>query len=79
MGYWLGYRIDQTFYDHAANKTDAIRTLLQVTDFKAFPKESGYPEKAPACVPEIPAINSRHTERGTGISALDNSENRHAP
>jgi len=54
MGYWLGYRIDQAFYDHAANKTDAIRAILQVTDFKKLLKESGYPAKAPACAPEKP-------------------------
>lgn len=55
MGYWLGYRIDQAFYDHAANKTDAIRDMLQVTDFKAFFKESGYSAaKAPACAPQKP-------------------------
>ncbi|MGA9853323.1 MAG: hypothetical protein WBR15_10380 [Gammaproteobacteria bacterium] len=54
MGYWLGYRIDQTFYDHAANKTDALRSLLQVTDFKALLKVSSYPQAKQPCVPEKP-------------------------
>ena len=54
MGYWLGYRISQTLYDHAADKTAALRTMLQVTDFKAFIKASGYPGNKPACAPEKP-------------------------
>jgi len=54
MGYWLGYRIAQTYYDHAADKTAALRALLQVTDFKALLKASGYPEHRPACEPEKP-------------------------
>lgn len=48
-----------------AAKPGAIRTLLQVTDFKTFLKESGYPENTPACAPEKPAT--------------DNPENRYAP
>ncbi len=54
MGYWLGYRIDQTFYDHTADKRKALRAMLQVTDFKAFLKESGYgdAQNRPACADE---------------------------
>jgi hypothetical protein len=55
MGYWLGYRIAQTYYHQATDKTAALRALLQVTDFKALLKASGWPSKAPACVPEKPA------------------------
>ncbi|MGH8161245.1 MAG: hypothetical protein ACRESR_03705 [Gammaproteobacteria bacterium] len=54
MGYWIGYRIDQTFYDHAANTESALRTMLHLTGFKAYLKASDYPEKAPACIPEKP-------------------------
>ena len=54
MGYWLGYRIAQTYYDRAADKAAALRALLQVTDFKALLKASGYPENRPACAPEKP-------------------------
>lgn len=54
MGYWMGYRIDQTYYTQAQDKTAALRAMLGVTDFKAFLKASGYPAKAPACEPEHP-------------------------
>lgn len=54
MGYWLGYRIVQSYYDHAADKTAALRAMLQVTDFKAFLKASGYPQSKTACAPEKP-------------------------
>jgi len=52
MGYWLGYRIAQAYYDHATDKTAALRTLLQVTDFKALLKTSGYPVTAVVCKQE---------------------------
>jgi uncharacterized protein YjaZ len=55
MGYWLGYRIDQAFYAQAKDKTAALRAMLQVTDFKAYLKASGYPARMTACVPEKPA------------------------
>jgi len=55
MGYWLGYRIAQTYYHNAADKHAALAALLQVTDFKKLLDASGYPAKAPACVPEKPA------------------------
>jgi hypothetical protein len=58
MGYWLGYRIDQSFYDRARDKTRAVRALLQVTDFKALLKASGYPDERRPCAPERPAISS---------------------
>ena len=55
MGYWMGYRIDQAFYHQAKDKTTALRTMLQATDFKAYLQASGYPAKAPTCVPERPS------------------------
>ncbi|MBN8736287.1 MAG: hypothetical protein J0H27_08460 [Xanthomonadales bacterium] len=54
MGYWLGYRIAQTYYDHAADKHKALTALLNVTDFQKLLDESGYPDKAPVCAPEKP-------------------------
>jgi hypothetical protein len=54
MGYWLGYRIAQTYYDNAADKHAALTALLQVTDFQKLLDESGYPAKAPKCAPEKP-------------------------
>ncbi|HEY3521716.1 MAG TPA: DUF2268 domain-containing putative Zn-dependent protease [Rhodanobacteraceae bacterium] len=54
MGYWLGYRIAQTYYHQAADKHQALTALLQVTDFHKLLAASGYPGKAPNCVPEKP-------------------------
>jgi hypothetical protein len=54
MGYWLGYRIDQSFYARAHDKTQALRALLEVTDFKALLAASGYPATKLPCVPERP-------------------------
>lgn len=54
MGYWLGYRIAQTYYGHATDKHAALAELLNVTDFQKLLDESGYPAKAPACKPEQP-------------------------
>jgi hypothetical protein len=55
MGYWLGYRIAQTYYRAAADKTAALGALLGVTDFKSLLAASHYPEHAPPCAPEHPA------------------------
>jgi hypothetical protein len=55
MGYWMGYRIDQSVYAQAKDKIAALRRMLQVTDFKPFFTASSYPGKAPACVPQTPA------------------------
>lgn len=54
MGYWLGYRIAQTYYRQTTDKHKALKALLQVTDFNKLLAASGYPAKAPACVPEKP-------------------------
>lgn len=54
MGYWLGYRIAQTYYHQAVDKRAALTALLQVMDFQKLLAASGYPAKAPACEPETP-------------------------
>src|SRR6185312_16291384 len=54
MGYWLGYRIAQTYYHRAADKHAALTALLQVTDFRKLLAASGYPAEAPKCAPEKP-------------------------
>lgn len=56
MGYWIGYRIDQAYFAQATDKTAALRAILQVTDFSALLKASGYPEKKTACAPEQPVL-----------------------
>ena len=54
MGYWLGYRIAQTYYDQATDKHAALAALLDVTDFQKLLAASGYPANAPKCVSERP-------------------------
>ena len=49
MGYWIGYRIDQSVYAHATDKIAALRTMLGVTDFKAYFKASRYPGVREPC------------------------------
>jgi hypothetical protein len=54
MGYWLGYRIDQSLYAQEKDKIAALRTMLHVTDFKALLKKSGYPQATQPCIPQKP-------------------------
>jgi hypothetical protein len=42
LGYWVGYRIAKAYYDRAADKRQAIRDILGVTDYRAFLAASGY-------------------------------------
>jgi Predicted Zn-dependent protease (DUF2268) len=67
MGYWLGYRIDQSFYAHAHEKRQALRALLEVKDFEALLKASGYPESRGPCAPEQTARagGTRQVQRGS--------------
>jgi hypothetical protein len=59
MGYWFGYRIDQAFYGQSRDKASALRGMLQVTDFKAYLRASGYSASASTCAPENPAGRKR--------------------
>jgi uncharacterized protein YjaZ len=36
LGYWVGYRIVRSYYEHAPDKRRAVREILQFTDAKAF-------------------------------------------
>ena len=36
LGYWVGYRIVKSYYQHAADKRRAIRDILEMSDPKAF-------------------------------------------
>jgi hypothetical protein len=42
LGYWVGYRIVQSFYLHAADKRQAIRDILKMSDPTAFLARSGW-------------------------------------
>ncbi|MGA8278651.1 MAG: DUF2268 domain-containing putative Zn-dependent protease [Rhodanobacteraceae bacterium] len=42
LGYWVGYRIVKSYYQHAADKRRAIREILGMSDPKAFLSRSGW-------------------------------------
>jgi hypothetical protein len=42
FGYWVGYRIVKAYYQHASDKHQAIREILEMTDPKAFLARSGW-------------------------------------
>jgi uncharacterized protein YjaZ len=42
LGYWVGYRIVKSYYEHAADKRRALRDILDMKDPKAFLAKSGW-------------------------------------
>lgn len=42
LGYWVGYRIVKSYYQHAADKRSAISDILEMNDPKAFLAKSGW-------------------------------------
>ncbi|MBC5816700.1 MAG: hypothetical protein GIW97_09175 [Candidatus Eremiobacteraeota bacterium] len=52
IGYWLGLRIVQSYYDRRSNKQATISAIMHVRDYGAFLRDSAYPAKRPACRPE---------------------------
>jgi uncharacterized protein YjaZ len=42
LGYWVGYRITKAYYQHAADKRQALREIFGMTDPKAFLARSGW-------------------------------------
>lgn len=45
LGYFMGFRISQAYYNRAKDKKQAIRDILLVTDVQKLLDESGYGEK----------------------------------
>ena len=45
VGYALGARIVETFYNSAGDKRKASREIMAITDYPAFLARSGYPER----------------------------------
>ena len=45
LGYYVGYRIAESYYNKAKDKKQAIKDILEIKDFNAFLKASGYDEK----------------------------------
>lgn len=42
LGYWVGYRIAKSYYQHSPDKTQAFRDMLEMSDAKAFLARSGW-------------------------------------
>ncbi|MEP1779725.1 DUF2268 domain-containing putative Zn-dependent protease [Reichenbachiella sp.] len=42
LGYWIGYKICESYYIKASNKKQAISDILKISDFKDFLIKSGY-------------------------------------
>jgi hypothetical protein len=45
LGYYVGYKIAESYYNKAKDKKQAIKDILEIKDFNAFLKASGYDEK----------------------------------
>lgn len=45
LGYYMGYKICEAYYNKATNKTQAVKEILNIQDFKKFLEESAYVEK----------------------------------
>ncbi len=42
LGYWVGYRIVKSYYQHADDKRQALRDIFEMTDPKEFLAKSGW-------------------------------------
>ena len=47
LGYWVGYRIVKSYYQHAPDKHQALREIFGMRDPKAFLARSGWSPAAP--------------------------------
>lgn len=45
LGYWMGYKITEHYLKKAADKRKAIKEILDIKDYKAFLKKSGFLDK----------------------------------
>jgi len=45
LGYYVGYKIVESYYNRAKDKKQAIKDILDIKDFNGFLKASGYDEK----------------------------------
>ena len=48
LGYYVGYKICQAYYNKATDKRQAVTTMLTTRDFQAFLAQSGYEQKMSA-------------------------------
>jgi Predicted Zn-dependent protease (DUF2268) len=42
LGYWMGYKISKSYYDHAPDKQKAVHDILNIRNFEKFLEVSGY-------------------------------------
>jgi uncharacterized protein YjaZ len=42
LGYWMGYKICEQYYNKAKDKKQAIHDILNISDYKDFLNKSGY-------------------------------------
>ena len=42
LGYWVGYRVAKSYYQHVSDKRQALREILEMTDPKALLTHSGW-------------------------------------
>lgn len=54
IGYWIGSRIGQAYYDTHDHTQQAISDIMHVTDYAAFLRASGYPQHRGACIAPHP-------------------------
>jgi hypothetical protein len=45
LGYYIGYKIAESYYKRAVDKKQAVKDILLINDYNAFLKASGYAEK----------------------------------
>lgn len=45
LGYFIGYMITKSYYYNLEDKKEAIKEIIEVSDFDEFLKRSGYPNK----------------------------------
>jgi hypothetical protein len=45
LGYYIGFKIVEAYYNRAKDKKQAVKDILEIKDFDAFLKASGYDDK----------------------------------
>lgn len=45
LGYWMGYQITRSYYDHAPDKVKAVHDIMHIRNFEKFLKDSRYEER----------------------------------
>ena len=59
LGYWVGYRIAKSYYQHAADKRRAVADIIGMSDPKAFLAQSGwYPGIVLEATPRAPPASN---------------------